>query len=335
MNIILWVKGNRGLQCLRRMISDGYRIQLMVLQPQPKSSWYIECTEIARKEKLDLIAPDDPNSYEVEAHIKSLNPHLLILAGYGGILGKGILTIPQIMCINLHGGRLPEYRGSSPMNWVLVNGESSFGISIIEVTEGVDTGNILNERIFDISEEMTIRDLHKIADTVFPEMLLETITQIQTGLLVRKQQKITDVGYYPLRFPEDGLIFWDMLTAKQIHNRIRALTEPYPCAYSYYKGRKIRLISSKMRNTDYFGEPGRIYMKKDGRLLVCAVDKCLWITSAQFIDNNQELYPAVSRYDCLGTAKTTLEILYERGLHGSFSEKDCNENGGLHEDRKF
>ena len=93
-------------------------------------------------------------------------------------------------------------------------------------------------------------------------------------------------------------------------DRIRGLTEPYPCAYTYYKRRKVRLISSKLKDTDFYGEPGRVYLKKDGRLLVCAKDKCLWITSAKFEDSGNPVYPEISRYDCMATLKGVVEQVF-------------------------
>lgn len=311
MKIVFWVKGQRGTSCLKKVLDSKHAVNLMVLQPQQNKHWYTEARNLAQKHGIPVMEPVDPNGSEAEKFLKSHEPDLCVLAGYGKILKKNIINIPKLMCINLHGGKLPEYRGSSPMNWALINGETSFGISIIRVDSGVDTGDVLLDRVFPIDQDATIRDLHKKANEAFPEMLMDVLKQIEDGTYALKKQADSKAGYFPPRFPDDGLIIWDMLTAEQIHNRIRALTEPYPCAFTYFNGRKVKLISSEMQNMSFYGEPGRIYLKTGGKLLICASDKCLWITEATFEDNGKHLYDEVSRYERLASVTDIFRQLYK------------------------
>ncbi len=312
MKIVFWIKGSRGVRCLTRVIESGYDIDLLVLQQQRGKQWYIEAVKLGQEHGIRVIEPEDPNDSETERALRSRAPDLFVLAGYGKIVKPNIISIPKVMCINLHGGKLPEYRGSSPMNWVLINGEEKFGISIIKLDSGVDTGDVIMARSFPIEQNSIIRELHEMADEVFPEMLVEVLRQLEDGTFSLKKQEISKARYYPLRFPDDGLIFWDMFTAKQIHNRIRALAEPYPCAFTYYQDRKVKLLSSKLRKTDFFGEPGRVYLKKRGKLLVCAMDKCLWITKAIFEETGEFLYHKITRYERLATVMGAVENLYKK-----------------------
>jgi len=144
-------------------------------------------------------------------------------------------------------------------------------------------------------------------------MLLEVMAALDKGILKPKEQKKGEGAYYPLRFPKDGVILWDQLTACQIHNRIRALTEPYPCAFTYFKGRKVRLLASEEYPQEYYGEPGRVYCKLNRGLLVCALDRCLLVTQAVFADDGTPLYDVVSRYDVLATVREAAMVAYERG----------------------
>jgi len=283
--------------------------ELIVLQPAVGKKWFKKAYHIAEQYGLDVYAPDDPNTHECREKLCSIAADLFILAGYGKILKRKIIVIPRVMTINLHGGKLPEYRGSSPMNWSLINGETTFGISIIKVDSGVDTGDILAESIFSIGQDDTIRDLHNKANKHFPEMLVEVLGKLSKGELWPKKQDTTGCAYYPLRFPEDGLILWDRLTANEVHNRVRALTLPYPCAYTYYGGRKVKLIASRLRKGSFYGEPGRIYLIKNGSFLVCAKDKCLWIESAIMEDNGQNAIEAIKRYGKLATIAEAVEML--------------------------
>ncbi|MFC1883623.1 methionyl-tRNA formyltransferase [Thermodesulfobacteriota bacterium] len=311
MKIIFWIKGNRGVSCLKKVIENGYTIDLLVLQAQAGKQWYQQANKLAQEYNIKTAEPEEPNSPETEKFLEKSNPDLFVLAGYGKILRQNIIKIPKIMCINLHGGKLPEYRGSSPMNWVLIRGQQSFGISIIKVDAGVDTGDVLLDRSFPIDENSNIRDLHAKADESFPEMLVEVLNMLKDGSYKLRSQDNEKASYFPLRFPEDGLIFWDMFTAEEIHNRIRALTQPYPCAYSYFKGRKVKLLSSVLRSQDFFGEPGRVYLKKEGKLLVCAKDKCLWIAEAVFEDTGDSIFGSISRYERFATVMAVAEQFYQ------------------------
>ena len=305
MKIIYWGKGDKGVRCLEALHQAGHNISLVVTHPGTSQGWYGSVGDLAKKLNLESIAPDDPNMSEAQNVLRNKEADLFILSGYGKILKQETIDIPKMMTINLHSGKLPKYRGSSPLNWSLINDEKNFSLSIIEVDSGVDTGPILNEKTFDISETDTIRDLHNIANEQFPGMLLETLQKIKNGSLKKRMQDKSEGSYYPLRFPDDGLIIWDTMTARQVHNRIRGLTEPYPCAFTYYQGKKIKLITSELYTPDFFGEPGRIYKKTARGLLVCAADKCLWINEAKYDDNTSALH-IVERYNKFATLRDSL-----------------------------
>lgn len=286
---------------MQALIRKGYEIVLVVCHPGNSV-----VRKMAEEHNMATISPEEPNDIETQEYLESFDADLFALAAYGKILKQNVIDIPKLMCVNLHGGRLPQYRGSSPMNWSLINGEQSFGLSIIKVDTGVDTGDVILDRTFEISINDTICQLHEIANREFPLMLLEVVEQLENGDYELRKQNEQDASYYPLRFPDDGLILWDILTAEQIYNRIRALTEPYPCAFTFYNGQEVKLIASRLCDQDTFGEPGRIYKKTGGKLLVCASDKCLWIEEAGFKVNSKSLYDSVTRYEKLATVRDSV-----------------------------
>lgn len=142
-------------------------------------------------------------------------------------------------------------------------------------------------------------------------MLIQVIEQIEKQTIKPRKQDESRAAYYPLRFPDDGLILWDMFTAEEIHNRIRALTDPYPGAFTYYKNCKIKLRKSSLTDRPFYGEPGRIYQKKRNKLLVCAKDKCLWIESIVLADTLEDFYPQLKRYERLATVRDKVKSIYE------------------------
>lgn len=314
MNIVFWGKGKRGFYCLEKILEHGESVSTVVGHKGEKINEY-SIQYLAEKNSIKFVSPSDPNSIEFLKFLKDKKPDLFILGGYGKILSNEIINIPSIFTINFHGGKLPQYRGSSPMNWSLINGESSFTLSIIKVDKGIDTGPIISESTFKININDTIVHLHSIANKVFPEMLLDVIEQIKNGRYNLKEQEHKEGSYYPLRFPEDGFVLFDQLSAEQIHNRIKALTEPYPCAFSYYKKKKVKFISSEFCKNPYYGEPGRIYKISKKGLLVCAKDQCLWITEALFSETGLPLVDIVKRYDKLATIRGSILNSFGNTIH--------------------
>lgn len=311
MRIVAWIKGDRGVACLRSLHECGHDIVLVVGQPNQQGQAEESGLNVSRSFGLPVACPENPNEDRFAQLLQSYEPDVFVLVGYGKILDHKLIAIPRKMCLNLHAGALPKYRGSSPLNWAIINGETSFTLSIIKVDTGVDTGEILIDSTFPIAINDTIRDLHKTANDKFPQMLLEVLNSLQKGELKSKPQNDSKSSYYPLRFPDDGLIIWDTLTADQIHNRIRALTEPYPCAFTYHNGRRIRLLGSRLQQPDFLGEPGRVYRKKDKELLVCACDKCLWITNAILDDTGEPIFDIIDRYQELATVRRAVQKLEE------------------------
>lgn len=309
MRIVFWGKGDRGTACLRALHAAGRVISLVVVHPSDEHAGVVSVGAAARALGIATIAPEDPNSQETRALLAREAADLFILGGYGKILRQSVIDIPAVMCVNLHGGKLPERRGSSPMNWALINGEPSFTLSIIRVASGVDSGDVILDRTFPIGVHDTIVDLHVVADREFPSMLLEAIDHITSRTVAFRAQDEVRAGYFPLRFPDDGFIVWDMFSAAQVHNRIRALTEPYPGAFTYWRGRKVKLLQSALAETPYYGEPGRVYRITERGLLVCAADRCLWITRATFEHDGTSLGAAIQRYDRLTTVREAVQTV--------------------------
>ncbi len=302
MKIVFWGNGTRGEKCLQAIVSAGFDVACVVLHPSKgkPSALFHEAQQLG----LNIVTPDDPHAPDVVSQLKSLNADVFVLAGYGKIIDARLIDIPKKMTINLHAGKLPEYRGSSPLNWALINGQSSVTLSVIKVDPGVDSGDVLVEKRIPVNTKTTIRDVHDKANVCFPQLLSGILEKLSKNkkIPVRKQDP-KKAGYYPLRFPEDGIILWDTLTHMQIHNRIRALTEPYPMAFTYFNGRRVNLLASEIYEKQFFGEPGRIYLKTSRGLLIGAQDRCLWITSAVFADNGKPLADEVKRYDSLATVR--------------------------------
>lgn len=312
MRIIYWGNGPRGVTCLAALRAAGIAIDSVVAHPAAKGAAN-PMAAAAAEAGLACATPEDPNAPEFRAALARRGADLFVLGGYGKIFKPELIAIPKVMAINTHGGRLPGMRGSSPMNWALLRGETTFTLSIIRVAAGVDAGDVLLERTFDIRPTDTIAQLHETANRAFPEMLVEVVRRIERGERTGRVQDEDAAAYYPLRFPDDGLILWDQATAEQAHNQIRALTDPYPGAFTFWGGRRIQLLASERTRTPFYGEPGRVYRVTPRGVLVCAADRSLWITRARYAQGEGHPLAEIPRYARLATVREAALRWYESG----------------------
>lgn len=285
MKIVFFGNGVRAYYCLEFLLINKIKI-LSLVSTEDEVLREPSLIDLAKKNNIEYLISNTPNDEKSFLFLNKKNPDLFILGGFSKILKEEIINIPKIFTINLHGGKLPKYRGSSPLNWALINGETEFTISIIKVDIGVDTGDILKELTIPISNDDDISDLHMKANVGFGNTLIDVINQINKNSYDLIPQKNNNISYYPMRFKEDGFILFDKYSAIEIHNRIRALTKPYPCAFSFYNSKKIFFEKSELNSYPFYGESGRIYKKNKKGILVCCRDVSLWITKAFYEDGS-------------------------------------------------
>ena len=301
MKIVYFGNGNRAYNCLKFLIEKDVKIECIVslhIEENKKAS----VIHLAKKHKILYFLTENPNNSTSIKFLTELNSDLFVLGGYSKILKKEAIEIPRKLCINLHGGKLPNYRGSSPLNWALINNEKEFTISIIKVEAGIDTGEIIKDYSQTIEPDDTIVDLHRKANEHFPELLLNVINEIEKESYKLRKQPKKNVAYFPLRNKEDGFILFDQLSAHEVHGRIRALTHPYPCAFSFWKFQKVYFIASELNNFPFYGEAGKVYQKSKKGLLICCNDISLWISKAKFEDGSDAI-PVIKRYDSFTTIR--------------------------------
>lgn len=266
MKIIFFTNSQRGILCINH-IKNIFNIDKVVSTDKFKK--YIN-------PKIYLNCPDNINSENFIKKIKNLNPDVIISAGFSEIFSNHFISSVNSLWLNLHAGSLPEMRGSSPLNWSLIKGLTSTKINIIKVSKEVDAGDILSTKKIKINIDSTIEDLHFEANKSFPKMLENVLKKINSKKIKGIKQS-SNYSYYPRRFKEDGFILFDQNTVKQIHNKIRALSDPYPNAFTFFDKKKIYLKKSNLLINKFYGEPGRIYQIDGRRILVCALDYSLWI----------------------------------------------------------
>lgn len=226
---------------------------------------------------IAVLQPKRVRDPEFIGTLKTLAPEAVIVAAYGQILPKEILTLPKFGCINIHASLLPAYRGAAPINWAIIHGEHVTGNSIMLMDEGMDTGAILMQESIPIGPEDTAGVLTEKLASLGAKLITAALPLIASGNITPVAQDGTKATVAPLLKKGDGLIDWG-LSALEIHNRVRGLA-PWPGAYSYLDGQMVKIIVTKV--LDGAGEIGMLYEKDKNTLETGTSSGLLRILSIQ------------------------------------------------------
>ena len=179
--------------------------------------------------------------------IENYRPDLIIVAAYGQILPKEILDIPKYGCLNVHPSLLPKYRGPSPIQAAILNGDNEAGVTIINMTEKVDAGPIISNSKFKIqNSKLTYKELHDELAKLGAKLLLKTIPEWIAGKIKPKTQDETKATYTKIIKKEDGRIDWKK-PAEYIERQVRALN-PWPGTYTFYKSKILKILKTEIIN---------------------------------------------------------------------------------------
>jgi methionyl-tRNA formyltransferase len=209
------------------------------LQPSPVKM-------LAQKLNLPILQPARARDEKFIAQLHELKPDLIVVVAYGQILPQAILDLPKFGCLNVHTSLLPKYRGASPIQSAILNGETETGVTIMKMDASLDTGEIISQTRTPILPEDNSATLHDRLAQLGAELLVETIPNYVAGKILPKPQPDEGSSYAAKIKKEDGRIDWNEPAGKNL-NRLRAFT-PWPGAFTFLVGRassRVEIENSK------------------------------------------------------------------------------------------
>ena len=239
--------------------------------------------ELAEAAAIPVLQPERIKGSDFVSTLKKYGPDIIALTAYGNILPPDIINLPSLGTINVHGSLLPKYRGAAPIQWALINGETETGITIMQMDEGIDTGDILLQEKILIEPTDTTGTLSIKLAELGGEALGKALDLLRQDKLRPIRQDGSQASSAPLLKKEDGLVDWTR-SAEQISCLIRGL-DPWPSAYTALAGKRLRLFSPQaVENSSCrkaFAEPGTVCLADRNGLLVTTGDGCLRIKEIQ------------------------------------------------------
>jgi methionyl-tRNA formyltransferase len=261
-----------------RLIKDQ-SISIQFIVPRNDTS-DLTLKNYSEQYNIDYIFPVEINSAEFIQNVKSYDCDLFVSMSFNQIFRSEILAIPEMGVINCHAGKLPFYRGRNVLNWVLINDEKEFGITVHYVDEGIDTGDIIIQKNYPITDLDDYKSLLEIAYEECSSILYEGIKDIQSGNSKRiKQSNIHPVGFYcGRRRYGDENINWNQ-QSRELFNFIRSINAPGPVATCFNGQNIVKINNARMIENApiYKGIPGQILVKTEDGFLVKTNDSFIEI----------------------------------------------------------
>lgn len=256
---------------LKALIENGYNVVALVAQPdrpigRKKILEPVPTKKIAMEYNIPVYQPVKVRKeYDF---VKEINPDIIITLAYGQIVPQGLLDIPKYKCLNLHGSLLPKYRGAAPIQYALINNEKVTGMTLMEMIDKMDAGQMFMKKEVAISDNDNATSLFKKMEEAAKELILESLPLYIDGKLKGVEQDESLVTYCPTIKPEEEHLDLNK-SSQEVVGYIRGLSDE-PGAYLYCENEKIKIFAAKKISDDIKGEVGQIIqMDKNGLLLQC------------------------------------------------------------------
>ena len=234
---------------------------------------------LAQDADIPVLQPTAIKTEEFHNGLLSYQPDIIVVTAYGRILPKSLLELAPFGCINVHGSLLPLHRGAAPIQWAVIKGDKEVGITIIQMDEGMDTGEMLLKAHITPDPAETAGSLFDKLAVLGGETLLTTIQGIKDGTLVSQPQDHSLATTAPMLKKSDGEIDWSK-NAREIECLIRGL-DPWPSAYCFVDGKRLRLFRPEVYHKESDTQPGTLLQADKRGLLIGCGKNCILIKEVQ------------------------------------------------------
>jgi methionyl-tRNA formyltransferase len=292
MKIVFFGSPATAVHSLNKIIERGHHIELVITQPDKPAGRGKKLASspvkiFAQAHGIPVFQPfkirKDPRALQI---LQDAAPDLNVVVAYGQIIPASLIYFPKYNSINLHFSLLPKYRGASPVSWAILNGEDTTGVTIFELNERMDEGDILARQEVEIFPDEYVNELENRLSEIGAELLCQTISRIET--VPHLKQDHSRATYAPLINKEDGRINWAK-DAALVDRKVRAFT-PWPSAFAYYGEKRIKILRGREGKGQFSAfSPGEILkIKKEGLEVGCGA-KSIYLIEELQLEGRQAL----------------------------------------------
>jgi methionyl-tRNA formyltransferase len=261
-----------GHRTLEALLASRHEVCLVVTHPASEhvyeSIWADSVEDLARSKGIEVFLARRPTP-ELVDRVAELAPDVMVANNWRTRLPPELFGIPRLGTVNLHDSLLPQFTGFSPVIWSLISGASHTGLTAHLMDDELDTGAILVQRAVEITPTSTGTSLVYDTLDLVPQVLAEALDGLESGTLQPTPQDLSTRTFFHRRSDRDGQVDWQW-PAADIERLVRALSDPYPNAYTWFRGERLRLIAAHVSRCTYGGTTGRVFIEEDGGMVVVA-----------------------------------------------------------------
>lgn len=251
MRIVFMGTPDFAVETLEALITAGYDVCCVVTQPdrQKGRGKEVQISPVkacALKHGLEVFQPERIRNEQAVEQLRKYRGDLFIVVAFGQILSPEILSMPSYGCVNVHASLLPKYRGAAPIQWAILDGEKQTGVTLQRMDEGIDTGDIIAQEIVEIRNSETGESLFQKLSGCGAQLLIHTLPLIENHTAVYTKQDHSASSYAKMLKKEMGLLDFNQ-PAMVLERKIRGLN-PWPSAYTYYKGKMLKIWEAEVEN---------------------------------------------------------------------------------------
>lgn len=264
-----------GHKTLEALVKSPHEVVLVVTHPpsdQPyESIWADSVEQLAHDNDIPVHLAQRPDA-ELIARVAHARPDIIVANNWRTWLPRELFDLPPYGTLNLHDSLLPKFTGFSPVIWAMISGANEVGLTAHRMDDDLDTGDIVLQRAIPIGPKDTGTELVRAAIDLIPEVLLESLDLIERGEATWTPQNLDERTFFHKRSARDSIIDWRW-SAAELDRLVRALSDPYPNAVTYYRGQRIRVLRASVSRHRYGGTPGRVFIAEgDGMVIVAGAD---------------------------------------------------------------
>ena len=280
MKAVVFAYHDMGCTGTLALLEAGYDIAAIFTHPDTvgENTFFGSVARIAAERGIPVYAPDDVNHPLWVDRIRKIAPEMIFSFYYRSLLCDELLSVATNGAFNLHGSLLPAYRGRAPLNWVLVNGETETGVTLHRMVNRADAGAIVAQQRVAIGPDDTALELHHKLCAAAQTLLRDTLPTLLNGSFSEIAQDESKASCFGRRTPEDGRLDWHK-PARQLHNLVRAVTDPWPGAYSFAGVSKFVVWKSRVRDDIPAARPGTVVSASP--LIISCGEQALEIVTGQ------------------------------------------------------
>lgn len=262
MRVVFMGTPDFAVPTLQKLIDCGHEVAAVVTQPDKakgrgKAVSFPPVKERALEYEIPVYQPVKARDPEFVEILRGLAPEVIVVVAFGQILPKSILDIPPYGCINVHASLLPKYRGAAPIQWAVIDGEKTSGVTTMFMAEGLDTGDMILKEEVDLAPFETGGSLHDKLSVIGAGLLIKTLDALKAGTAVRTPQDDSQAGQYAKMLKKEmGLLDFSK-SARELERLIRGLN-PWPSAYTVLHGKTLKIWQADVIDKEYEGHFGEI-----------------------------------------------------------------------------